>query len=102
MREISDLLGRKEYKLDAMHGRVLKILRKKLSSFVAEEFGVCERVNPNCIICCHPEREAIEEILRQKKPEDTFRPIYRELKCKFDLKISTPQILIGHMKYHMK
>lgn len=100
--EISKTLGRRQYRIEAMHRRVLKKLKKKLSQFVSETFGIAAETDPDCIICNHPQRAAIEQVLRKKRPDETFRGVYRELRERFGLKISTPQILIGHMKYHMK
>jgi hypothetical protein len=101
IRELSELLGKKPHKLDGMNRRIIRKLKLKLAEYVSERFGVVEKEQTSCIICAHPERDEIDGILLAKKPDQTFRPIYKLLSEQFGLKISTPQVLIGHMKYHI-
>ncbi len=101
LKELSELLGRKPHKLDGMNRRIIKKLKRKLAKYVCEQFGIVEQEVSRCIICSHPERKEIDRILLAKKADETFRPIYKLLSEQFGLKISTPQILIGHIKYHI-
>lgn len=100
--ELSELFGKRPHNLDGINRRILKKLRRSLSSYVTERFGVVVDGNRDCVVCRHPQRCEIDELLLDKKPHETFRPIYGELRDRFNLNITTPQILIGHMKYHMK
>jgi len=98
--EIAKRFNKHPHNIEGYSQRILRKLRRLLADFVASRFGV-ETVREPCLICCHPHRLEIEEILRGKRPEETFKRIYRELAKRFGLRITTPQILIGHMKYHM-
>ena len=102
LKELSELFGKKEHKLDGLNRRIMKKLKRILSGYVAERFGIVESNKPSCVICSHPKRSEIDRILLAKKPHETFRTIYRKLKEKYGIKISTPQTLIGHIKYHIK
>jgi DNA-binding CsgD family transcriptional regulator len=100
--EIAVLLGRKPYKLECLNRRIQRKLKSRLTDFVNSEFGLNLEKNPNCIICKHPRRDRIDILLEGKKPRETFKRIIQVLKTDFGIKIRTPQIIIGHMKYHMR
>ena len=100
LRELLELLGRRLHNLDGINRRILRKLKRILSEYVAVRFGIIEQNNSDCIICNHPDRREIDLLLIAKKPDETYRPIYRQLRSRFGLRISTPQILIGHIKYH--
>jgi hypothetical protein len=100
LKEVSELLGKRLHNLDGINRRVLRKLKRILSEYVAARFGIIEPNNSDCIICNHPDRREIDRLLIAKKPDETYRPIYRQLRSRFGLRISTPQILIGHIKYH--
>jgi len=102
MAELSELFGKKPYRLESLNKRILQKLKRRLSEYVACQFGIADDAIPACIICDHPRRIEIDDLLLSKRPEETFRPIYRKLKEEFGLTISTPQILIGHIKYHLQ
>ena len=98
--ELSKLLGRRQHKLDGLNRRILRKLRSRLADYVRESFGVDTSESRECVICSHPHRVEIDQILSTKTEQETFRRIYRELSERLGLRISTPQILLGHMKYH--
>jgi hypothetical protein len=100
LKELSQLLGKRLHNLDSINRRILRKLKRMLSVYVAERFGIVEANDPDCIICNHPERREIDRLLCAKKPDETYRSIYRQLRSRFGLRISTPQILIGHTRYH--
>lgn len=100
--ELSELFGKKPHRLESLNKRIMLKMKRRLSGFVADRFGIAADTTPPCIICDHPRKVEIDDLLCTKKPEETFRPIYRKLKEEFGITISTPQILIGHMKYHFQ
>lgn len=99
-REISELSGRAIYKLASIHKRAIKKLKLSLASFVSQRYGLKTGRISNCPICNSEHRYQIEPILTNKTEESTWRPIIRRLREEFDIIISTPQQLIGHVKYH--
>lgn len=99
-KEISELSGRAIYKLASIHKRAIKKLRLSLAGFVGDRYGLKLRKIANCPICESDKRDRIEQILATKTEESTWRPIIRKLRHEFDIVITTPQQLIGHVKYH--
>lgn len=102
MSEIAALLGKKPYKLECLNRRILRKLKSRLTDFVNAEFGLKVRKNPGCILCSHPQRVEIDALLKSKRPEETFRRIISTLQSDFGIRVRTPQIIIGHMKYHIR
>lgn len=102
MTEIAALLGKKPYKLECLNKRIQRKLKTRLTDFVNAEFGLKIKKNPDCIICGHPCRPEIDNLLKSKKPEETFKRIISALRSDFGIKIRTPQVIIGHMKYHIR
>ncbi len=98
--EIGQLLGREPSRLDALNRSVMRKLRARLSEYVATRFGV-KSASDKCVICDHPRKPEIDSLLIEKPPEDTFRNTMAVLSREYNLRLTTPQILIGHMKYHM-
>jgi hypothetical protein len=100
--EIASLLGKKPYKLECLNRRIQRKLKSRLTDFVNLEFGLKLQKSTGCIICAHPSRHEIDELLQSKKPEETFRKYIKILKSDFGIRVRTPQIIIGHIKYHIR
>jgi DNA-binding CsgD family transcriptional regulator len=100
--EIGELLGRKPYKLEGLNKRIIRKLRNRLAEFVRKEFELEIEAEYDCGICEHKRRREIDKILLAKKPEETYRRIIGILKNEFGISIKTPQVIIGHIKYHTK
>jgi hypothetical protein len=102
IQELGQLLGVKPYKMEGLNKSILRKLKNRLTDFVREEFGpdVCER--DRCLICDHLRRDEIDILLKTKKTEETYQRIITVLKNDFQLIIKTPQIIVGHIKYHTK
>ena len=99
-REIAEDSGRSIGRLESLHRRALKRLKSLLAGFVSREFGLKrEKVN-SCPICNSPHREEIELLISAKKKRDTWRETIRLIRENYNLKIKTPQTLIGHFKFH--
>ncbi len=99
--EIAKLLGRKQYKLEGLKRRILRKLKNELTGFVREEFRLSVDKRKKCPICCHPELEKINRELKTKKPHETWRRYIRLLKNDYGINVKTPQVIIGHLKYHI-
>ncbi len=76
-------------------------LRRLLAPFVQRRFKVGIADERRCLICDCVERERAEEIIGSKNQEETWRRVMCELDEHLGLKISSPQMLIGHVKYHV-
>lgn len=99
-REISEKSNKEIYRLEAIHNRAIKKLKKELAGFVALEYGLNAESDNKCIICRSEFCNQINQILSQRDKRKTWKPVLKEIKSKFSLKIKSPQILIGHEKYH--
>ncbi len=100
-RVISELTGRADYRLEAVHSRALKKLRNRLSGFLSDRFQINIETEADCPLCSHSQTEPINRLIRAKPKEETWKKIINILKTKYQIKIGTPQIIIGHVKYHI-
>lgn len=98
---ISDLTGRAVYRLEALHSRALKKFRNRLGDFLSDSFEIKIEIDSRCPLCDHPHHQEINSLIQSKPKEETWKKIITTLKIKYQLKIGTPQILIGHAKYHI-
>ncbi len=99
-RRISEDSGRAIYKLAALHNRALRKLKAGLAPFVRQHFAIKGESDTTCKLCRSPHREEIDRIIDSRNPESTWRPVIRQLRERFDIEISSPQLLIGHARYH--
>ncbi|GAF80823.1 unnamed protein product [marine sediment metagenome] len=99
-REISEQSGRPIHKLEALHKRAVKKLKNELGGFVRERFGVETGSDADCLICRSPHLAEINRLISRRDKTTTWKPIIKTLRNKYGLKVSSPQMLIGHEKYH--
>ena len=101
-REISEKSGRTVYKLEAVHKRAFRKLKKELAPMVKEfyDLDIEKKSELTCPLCRSPYREEIDRLIGSRDRQGTWRPIIKVLREKYGLKINTPQILVGHEKYH--
>ena len=100
-REISEKSGRSLYKLAALHKRAYKKLYGNLAVFVKNRFHIETEVENLCPLCHSPHLKEINDIIKNRDKSQTWKSIIQILKTKYGIKISTPQILVGHEKYHI-
>ena len=100
-REISDQSGRPIHKLEALHKRAVNKLRRKLSKFVEKQFGIVTHFSDTCPICRSESLPGINRLIAKRDKAATWKPIIKTLRERYGLKVTAPQILIGHEKYHM-
>jgi len=99
--EISEKSNREIFKLASLHNRALKKLKKKLSKFVENNYGIKSDSDIVCPICNHGRKTEINEIIFRRDRTKTWKPVLNILKDKYSIILKSPQILIGHEKYHM-
>lgn len=101
-RQMAQASGRKIYSLEALHRRALRKLRKALARFAEAEFGVTpEKPRKPCVVCDSPRRAEIEALLNARPAEATWRSVMRAIAQEYGVRVATPQVLIGHQKYHL-
>ncbi len=99
-REISEESARAVYSLEALHRRAMKKLEKHLATFVKKRFGIENKVKRPCIICQSPRLAEINKLIEQRDRTATWKPVIKRLGEEFGIDIKSPQLLIGHEKYH--
>ncbi|MCK4302601.1 MAG: sigma-70 family RNA polymerase sigma factor [candidate division Zixibacteria bacterium] len=99
-RRISEKSGRAVHKLESLHKRCLRKLRKELAPFIQETYRLRPAIRRDCPICRSPHLVAINRLIRDRDKSSTWKPVLRVLREKYGLYIASPQLLIGHEKYH--
>ncbi|UCD93809.1 MAG: sigma-70 family RNA polymerase sigma factor [Candidatus Zixiibacteriota bacterium] len=99
--KIADELGKRPRRIEGIHRRAISKLKKSLAEFVREKFDVETTVDTDCIICNSTFRKEIDAMIDAKKDEETWKNIIGALKKRYGIKIKSPQVLIGHEKYHL-
>ena len=98
-RELSEKSGRAIHRLEALHSRAIRRLRKELRPLMKELYGI-ELPRPRCVICRSPMRREIDRILDEHDSRRSWRTVMRRVRDECGLRLRTPQTLIGHKKYH--
>ena len=97
---IAEASGRRLHRLEALRRRVFRKLRRKLARFAEDRYGIPSKPRPECPICASPRRGEMDKIIAAKKPSDTWKPVMQRLADEHGLHIGSPQVLIGHQRYH--
>jgi hypothetical protein len=101
-REISELSGRPLHKLEALHQRAIKKLRRLLGGFVRERFGIEPDTEKDCLLCRSKYVEQINRLIAGRDKTATWKPVMKILREKYNLRVTSQQVLIGHEKYHIQ
>ena len=99
--DIARVTGKQVYKLEGLSKRINRKLKNRLAGFVDSEFGLKAETGAKCLICNHPQRAKIDRMILAKKPQQTYKQIITTLKEEYGIIIKTPQMIIGHRKYHI-
>ena len=99
--EISEKFGKAVYKLESLQKRAIKKLKWRLQSFMKETYGIKSKPGKPCALCRSPHRDAINKVIAEKKEKSTWKPVMKEIHRQFGIKIGSPQVVIGHLKYHI-
>ena len=98
--EIAEKSERELYSLVSMHNMVIKKLKQYLKQFVKEQFSVEEPKQATCLICNSPHKKEIDKLIIARDTKSTWKHIIQHVDKNYNIKIKSPQILIGHEKYH--
>ena len=93
--------GRSVHKLEALHRRARRKLRRRLAGTVERCFGLVTCRTKGCPICESEHRAEIDALIAARDPRQTWRPILERLREQYGLEIQSPQLIIGHQKYHV-
>jgi hypothetical protein len=99
-RSISRRSGRSIHRLETLHRRALKRLRRELAGWVEKTFGIDVTREDECIICRSKDRQAIDDLIANRDQTRNWKPVLEQLREKYGLTVRSPQLLIGHEKYH--
>jgi len=99
--EIAGILKKRVYKLERIHKRALDKLRILLAHFVKDRFQLEVSQKTDCVICNSPFRPELDELIKNKKKEETNARLIRIFSQRYGLEIKTPQVIIGHQNKHM-
>ncbi len=99
--QISQILNKTKDRLERIHRSALEKLKTCLKDYVSQRYKIEVPYEKKCLICSHPSRKELEELIKAKKKEETWKNILRILKKEYNLEVRTPQILINHQKKHM-
>jgi hypothetical protein len=99
-RQISESSGRAIHKLESLHKRAVRKLKRILAPLMVTRFEVKLADHLICPLCDSEDAEAIDLLIAGRDPHQTWRPVIGELKQKYNIVVRSPQLLIGHEKYH--
>ena len=102
LKETARVMNRRSTRMPGLCNRAIAKLKKELASFVKSEFGIETESGRSCPLCNSPRRTEIDRLILAKLKRETWSRIIKTLKNDFGIKITTPQVLIGHRKYHIK
>ena len=98
---ISFILNKSKDRLERIHRAALEKLKYILKDYVSQRYKLKITPTSKCLICSHPRRKEIEDIINTKKKEETWKRILKVFMKEFNLEIKSPQSLINHKKKHM-
>jgi hypothetical protein len=99
--QIERRTGKERHRLETVHRQALERLRFLLTDFVEGFYGIRVEREGGCPICDHPRKAEIEEVLREKRAEESWRPTLEILREKFNLEVSSVWVLVAHLRKHM-
>ncbi|MBD3333680.1 hypothetical protein GF356_12595 [candidate division GN15 bacterium] len=101
--QIAKATGRTVIRVHALHRRAVRKLRRSLGGFVAERFGLeLGGRASGCPVCESEFAAEIDWIIANRDRKATWRPVMREIHESFGIQIRSPQVLIGHERYHSR
>ncbi len=99
--DLSEETGRAEHKLSSLHKNTVRKVRWLLEGFVTDKYGLKLGLASTCPLCASKHAAEINELIANRDRTATWRGVIRHLKTRFGIVVRTPQLLIGHEKYHM-
>lgn len=98
-REVAERLGKPEKEIVGMIYEAKRQLRNHLAEFVNKRWGL--ETAGICRICAHPERAAIEDILKSRSRNESWKKTTERVFRATGEKFHPPQVLKAHLK-HMR
>lgn len=98
--EIAERSGREIHKLASLHERAIKKLRRHLTGYVRQRYDLPVATGTDCPLCRSAERKAIDRLIANRDRTATWKPVMRELEETYKIRVRSPQVIIGHEKYH--
>ena len=98
--EIARLTGRAKHRLEGLHRRAHRRLKKELAPTAARLFGYEPTLHPGCPLCESEYRHEIDQLIASRDPTETWRPVIRQIQERFGIRVSSAQMLVGHWRYH--
>jgi len=96
--EIGAALGISEFRVRAILQEARWKLKEHLTPFVQKRYGISREAG-NCRICRSENRKAIEEVLKTKTNEETWKKVLRKLQTEFRIRTNA-RSLIRHLNRH--
>jgi len=100
IRRIARQSGRDIHRVESLHHSGMGKLRKMLAPMVKELFGVETAKREDCPVCSSAHFRQLERIIRDRDRRQTWQPIMRLFRRRYNLVIKCPQVLVGHERYH--
>lgn len=100
--KISKQTGRVAHRLVSLHNRAINKLKANLSGFVRLRFDLEPSLKKICPLCESSQVEQINRLIITRDKRQTWRPVLKALKDNYGITVSSPQLLIGHERYHMQ
>jgi hypothetical protein len=97
---IADSIKIAPYRLETVHARAIKKLRRELGDFVESAFGLRTDRVTNCCICNSIHRAAIERTIAERDKKRPWRILIQRLRDQFGLRIRNYQTITSHQRYH--
>lgn len=98
---IAEISNRSIHKLNAFHQQILKKLNNYLKNFVNGKFNIDINEESLCPICRSEYKPEIDKLIKSRDKRKTWKPLKDLIEKKYHVKFRTPQVLIGHEKYHI-
>ncbi|UCE66180.1 MAG: hypothetical protein JSU85_15240 [Candidatus Zixiibacteriota bacterium] len=95
--EIADRLGRPEKDIISIIYEAKRRMKIDLAEFVSKRWGI--DVGNLCKICAHSERPTIENILKSKSPDESWKKITERVYRRTGERFHPPQLLKAHLKH---
>lgn len=100
MSAIADSMGISLARATTLHLRAMGRLRKLLSSFAKERFGITRRDSTRCPLCRSPYRAEIDELIRTRDPRRPWRILLQQLRREFGIRVRSYHAIVSHHRFH--
>jgi RNA polymerase sigma factor (sigma-70 family) len=96
---IANALHREAAWVERRHRLALRRLRRMLEPWVRT--GDPASLEESCRICQSAHRDAIDDVIRTKTVEESYRRVLKILRGQFGIRLNHPHLVIRHQNFHM-